>query len=194
MVSPKAVAIMEAGQRLFFEQGIQDTSMEQIAEAVPVAKMTIYNYFQSKEGLLKAILDRLMEESHQLLQRLIAETRDIRDLFEQLMNYREFDRVSSKFLSDLNQFYPAMMEKMMSYQGNRIIPEFEAALFRGQQAGDIRKDLSPHLIVFFILSMKRFISNPGMLDESIHVRTLADQMMTMLCHGILTKRDVQSVE
>lgn len=56
--------ILDAGEELFFIRGINDTSMEQIAEAVPVSKMTIYKYFQSKEGLLEAIIDRLLQVTH----------------------------------------------------------------------------------------------------------------------------------
>ncbi|WCF09121.1 TetR/AcrR family transcriptional regulator [Paenibacillus thiaminolyticus] len=194
MAKGKAEAILETGERLFFERGIQETSMEQIAEAVPVAKMTIYKYFQSKEGLLEAIIDRLMDESFQLMQTVMSEAKDIRDLFERLMNYRDFDQISPLFISDLVEYYPAIFAKLMSYQENRVIPVFEEALFRAQQAGQVRKDLSPHLMVLYIMSMKEFMSQPGRLEGGFGLRTLAEQLMTMLCHGILTDRDVKQGE
>ncbi|NKI24643.1 hypothetical protein HFN20_26180 [Paenibacillus dendritiformis] len=60
-------------------------------------------------------------------------------------------------------------------------------MFRGQQAGQVRKDLSPHLMVLNILSMKK--SRPGRLEGGFGLRTLAEQLMTMLCHGISTRSE-----
>ncbi|MCY7483788.1 TetR/AcrR family transcriptional regulator [Paenibacillus alvei] len=187
-MNSKAIAIMDAGQRLFFERGIQDTSMEQIAEAVPVAKMTIYKYFQSKEGLLEAITDRMAHESHQYLLRVMEEAGNIHELFDLLLKYQPFDRISLTFINDLTQYYPNLFAKMMAYQEAHVIPEFEAAIFRGQQRGDIRKELSPHLVVRYIVSMKQFFLQPGNLDKRMNVRTLSDQITTMLCYGIMSDR------
>lgn len=98
------------------------------------------------------------------------------------------------FISDLVQYYPAIFAKLMSYQENRVIPAFEEALFRAQQAGQVRKDLSPHLMVLYMMSMKEFMSQPGRLEGGFGLRTLAEQLMTMLCHGILTDRNVKPGE
>ncbi|NEZ42651.1 TetR/AcrR family transcriptional regulator [Paenibacillus alvei] len=187
-MNSKAIAIMDAGQRLFFERGIQDTSMEQIAEAVPVAKMTIYKYFQSKEGLLEAITDRMVHESHQYLLRVMEEARDMYELFDLLLKHQPFDRISLTFINDLTQYYPSLFAKMMAYQEAHVIPKFEAAIFQGQQRGDIRKELSPHLVVRYIVSMKQFFLQPGNLDKRMNVRTLSDQITTMLCYGIMSDR------
>ncbi|MEQ7053006.1 helix-turn-helix domain-containing protein [Paenibacillaceae sp. P-4] len=192
-MNSKAIAIMDVGQRLFFERGIQETSMEQIAEAVPVAKMTIYKYFQSKEGLLEAITERMVQESHQFLLRVMEEAKDMYELFDLLLKYQPFDRISLTFVTDLTQYYPNLFAKMMAYQEEHVIPEFEGAIFRGQQRGEIRKELSPHLIVRYLVSMKQFFLQPGNLDERMNVRTLSDQITTMLCHGILSERPSNGV-
>ncbi|MBN3525040.1 TetR/AcrR family transcriptional regulator [Paenibacillus apiarius] len=192
-MNSKAIAIVQAGRRLFFEQGIQETSMEQVAEAVPVAKMTIYKYFQSKEGLLEVIIAQMLEESHQHLRKVIAEAGDTYDLFRRMMEYHDFDDVSKAFINDLVQYYPAVFQRLMSYSEEHILPEFEAAIFRGQQEGHIRKELSPHLIVRFLVSMKQFMAQPGKLDGCFSMRTISDQLMTMLCHGMLVDRDPHRV-
>lgn len=167
--------------------------MEQVAEAVPVAKMTIYKYFQSKEGLLEVIIAQMLEESHQHLRKVIAEAGDTYDLFRRMMEYHDFDDVSKAFINDLVQYYPAVFQRLMSYSEEHILPEFEAAIFRGQQEGHIRKELSPHLIVKFLVSMKRFMAQPGKLDGCFSMRTISDQLMTMLCHGMLVDRDPHRV-
>lgn len=45
---------MDAAARLFAEQGLADTTMAQIADAVGIARSALYRYFPSKEHILLA--------------------------------------------------------------------------------------------------------------------------------------------
>ena len=48
--------LMEAGETLFRDRGFDATTVEEVAEAADVAKGTFFNYFESKETLLGALL------------------------------------------------------------------------------------------------------------------------------------------
>lgn len=50
--------IMDAAQELFAGQGFHQTSVDRIAAAAGVSKGLTYNYFDSKEDLLVAIIER----------------------------------------------------------------------------------------------------------------------------------------
>ncbi len=47
----KRASILEAAKRLFLEQGYQGVSMDQIATAAGVSKLTVYSHFGDKETL-----------------------------------------------------------------------------------------------------------------------------------------------
>ncbi|RRN59004.1 TetR/AcrR family transcriptional regulator [Pseudoxanthomonas sp. SGNA-20] len=47
----KRAAILEAAKRMFLEQGYQGVSMDQIAAAAGVSKLTVYSHFGDKETL-----------------------------------------------------------------------------------------------------------------------------------------------
>jgi len=49
--------LMRAALRLFAEQGLSDTTVEQITEAADVGKGTFFNYFPTKEHVLMAFGD-----------------------------------------------------------------------------------------------------------------------------------------
>lgn len=53
--------ILDAAARLFAERGFHRTTTKDIAEAADVAEGTLYNYFETKNDLLFAILARLSE-------------------------------------------------------------------------------------------------------------------------------------
>lgn len=52
VMTTKRSQIIQATRDLLFEQGLQDTSMAQIAQRADVGMGTIYNYFDNKEELV----------------------------------------------------------------------------------------------------------------------------------------------
>ena len=63
----KRQAIIEAAAAAFFEQGYEASSIEGIAEDAGVSKVTVYNYFGGKPGLLSAAVEHEIEQMHQYL-------------------------------------------------------------------------------------------------------------------------------
>jgi len=61
--------MLEIAGRLFGERGFYDVSMDEIAQAADVSKPMVYAYFESKEGLFLACVERATTE----LLRTVAE-------------------------------------------------------------------------------------------------------------------------
>jgi len=58
----KRAAILEAGKRLFLESGFERTSMDAIASAAGVSKITVYSHFQDKDTLFRAVCKGVCEQ------------------------------------------------------------------------------------------------------------------------------------
>ena len=54
--------LLDAAQRLFLEQGVGPTTIEQITDGADVAKGTFYLYFKSKEDLRSALGERFSQQ------------------------------------------------------------------------------------------------------------------------------------
>jgi AcrR family transcriptional regulator len=50
--------MLDAGERVFGEQGFRSASMDEIAEGSGITKALLYQYFGSKEGLYEACVER----------------------------------------------------------------------------------------------------------------------------------------
>jgi AcrR family transcriptional regulator len=61
-------ALLLAGIDLFAEKGYASTSVREIVSAAGVSKPVLYYYFQSKEGLFRAILDSAAQEQEVILE------------------------------------------------------------------------------------------------------------------------------
>lgn len=87
--------ILEAALRLFARRGFTDTTVEDVANAVGVAKGTIYVYFDTKEHLLIALkrqfllglVDRLTDLIAEVIEQIAGgEEVDYRDLIDDLFD------------------------------------------------------------------------------------------------------------
>jgi len=62
-------AILQAALRIFAAKGLQEATMDEIAQAAGLGKGTIYYYFSSKEALIEELLCALAEQYfHTLLE------------------------------------------------------------------------------------------------------------------------------
>ncbi|MGX1112272.1 TetR/AcrR family transcriptional regulator of autoinduction and epiphytic fitness [Pseudoalteromonas sp. MBR-15] len=61
----KRLDILNAAETLFFQQGFEQTSMDQVASLAGASKRTVYNHFENKGVLFQAILVFMFEKVRQ---------------------------------------------------------------------------------------------------------------------------------
>ncbi|WP_082232133.1 TetR/AcrR family transcriptional regulator [Halobacillus massiliensis] len=71
-MNKKRKQIVDAALKLFIDQGFSSTSIQDILDRAGIAKGTFYNYFNSKNECLMAILDYIKEQVDQKRRELAA--------------------------------------------------------------------------------------------------------------------------
>lgn len=136
--------IVQCAMRLFRERGLENTTMESIAEVVDVAKRTLYSYFPVKESIVSAYWMNNAQQKSEMLPDLLECYPDTRS------------RLVAVFLDAAQGFKaePEFARVHFSYQfqqiGKREQPNFHndfgvfltAVMKAGQVKGDIRGDVS----------------------------------------------------
>ena len=87
----KRAGILEAAKDLFLARGFEATSMDAVAQAAGVSKLTVYNHFQDKDTLfLSAVKSKCEERLPHLLfsGQLVGSVRE-RGLLERLFGNHE---------------------------------------------------------------------------------------------------------
>ncbi|MCC5644420.1 TetR/AcrR family transcriptional regulator [Nostoc sp. CHAB 5824] len=59
VITQKQEQILQGAIRVFLKEGYAKTSMDRISASAGVSKQTVYSHFQDKEGLFKALIERL---------------------------------------------------------------------------------------------------------------------------------------
>lgn len=101
--------IIEIAREIFSHFGFRKTTMEEIALATRKGKSSIYYYFNSKEDIFKAVVEKEAEELKLELTRKIS---DIEDPIERLKVYIT---VRMRKLNKLTNFYSALKSDYLSH-------------------------------------------------------------------------------
>lgn len=63
----KRNAILDAAQQLIYTKGYEQMTIQDIQDALQISKGAFYHYFDSKQALVDALIERMIEEAHRLI-------------------------------------------------------------------------------------------------------------------------------
>lgn len=111
--------ILDAAQVFFYTKGYDETSIQDIIDAVKIAKGTFYHHFESKADLLDALIERLLVEPVARTEQII-ERKDI----NALEKFQTFYREVGIWKMENKDFFWHLLEAM--YRKENISLRYEA--------------------------------------------------------------------
>ncbi len=137
--------IVSAAWKLFYEQGYEDTTVEDIIFESETSKGTFYHYFEGKDALL-GTLSTLFDEKYESLTRTMDRERNAIDILHWL-NRELFAMVDSSVPMEL---LAGLLSTQLTTKGEKHLLDRNRFYFRllreivmkGQERGEIRSDFS----------------------------------------------------
>jgi AcrR family transcriptional regulator len=109
--------ILDAAQKVFFDKGLQATTMEEIAEQAELSKGTLYLYYNSKEDLYLSVMMRGMQILNQMFESCVAKGSNTAGTVIGLMEtFFEFSQKQPKYFRMSNFFQNPEFHKQISDQ------------------------------------------------------------------------------
>src|SRR4030043_1615424 len=133
MRAEKMNLIMDVALEIFANEGYYRTTISHIAWRARMSKGLMYNYFESKEALLKAIIHKSVNEVNKYL--------DIdRDGFLSEEDFKFFIRKINVLLKEKRYFWRLLMQLLMQNdvreQFLKAFPESDSLIHPGHEPGD----------------------------------------------------------
>jgi AcrR family transcriptional regulator len=175
--------LMVAALRLFREHGYDDTTVEKIAETADVAKSTFFNYFETKEAILPALVEwRLRQLEDTLLAEQGAPASPVARI-----------KLALHLIAQDPLCDPVLVRRLFAAGRHRpdirpvqaLTDLLAEQVHQAQATGEIRADLDPlHLggmirALFFQQTMTWYCS-----DRSAPLREMLDATVDLLLEGI----------
>lgn len=140
----KRRAILDAARRLVQTKGYEQMAIQDILDDLQISKGAFYHYFGSKQALLEALIDHLLDEGEQLL---IAITQDpmlsalekLQRFFVQLAQWKTAQK--DTLLGLLRVWYAdenaLVRQKLHAARIKRVTPWLSAIIRQGLEEGTL---------------------------------------------------------
>ena len=137
--------IIEAAWRLFYRQGYDDTTVEEIIEESGTSRGSFYHYFEGKDALLSSVSYLFDQKYEQLMETIDPDM----DRFEMLMylNRELFAMIENSISLDLlARLYSSQLitrgEKHLLDHSRTYFKVLRRIMLEGQERGELRGDVS----------------------------------------------------
>jgi AcrR family transcriptional regulator len=176
--------VVAAAAELFQRQGYQNTTIENIAGHLGIAKPTVYQYVNGKGSLLEQIvgevLERLAEEHRQAMESSDDPEQQLRRLVRGYVRTVAEMRTHYRIFLGEEKELPPRTRRRFAAASREMADEFAALLERCADAGVIRADVDPQIASFLIIgalvSASRWYDPTGELDPD----AFADEAMALV--------------
>ncbi|SDY63602.1 TetR/AcrR family transcriptional regulator [Tindallia californiensis] len=184
----KYYRLLEQAERLFVSRGLKNVTMEEVASAAGISKMTIYNHFDSKEHLVEFIL---MEMVKRFNEEIIEKIEQQPNTFGKLDIYfeegkRAADEYSPAFLKDLYES-PYLMEVIAAYKKKTTLKILMDILEEGAKKGEIREVDQSFIIMLLDLISAGMMQLMHLYDEERMV-SFNQWLTNFLKQGLMTPK------
>lgn len=150
--------IVSAAWKLFYEQGYEDTTVEDILDLSGTSKGTFYHYFEGKDALLGTLSVVFDEKYEELLPTIPDDMNSIEAL--RYLNRELFSMIDSSISLDL---LARLLSTQLVTRGEKHLLDRNRVYFRllreivtkGQERGEIRRDLTVNEITKAYALMER---------------------------------------
>jgi TetR/AcrR family fatty acid metabolism transcriptional regulator len=146
----KRERILDAAVRVLAKKGFHSTRVSEVAKAAGVADGTIYLYFKSKDALLVSLfedrVERLLSFLEAELPRSGTASDKLRRIIELQLGLLEDERDLAEVLTVILRQSTKLMKKYAAPKFNAYLDAIARVVSEGQSAGELRGDVSPHLV------------------------------------------------
>ena len=188
-------AILDAVNRLLSEKGFDLMTMDDVAEAVGVAKGSLYKHFSSKEKLAAAVMTRLLSQTVEVLDSMPVDWRAGRRL-EEILRWSLQHRMRGG-VPHLPSTRGALQRALLfnlEYLALalKVNKRFYAMVKEAKSDGDIQGGVSDDVIVYTLYARScdptvEYLRRDGKLSDE----QIVEAMVEATFHG-LTGRNVQA--
>ncbi|MGO5114875.1 TetR/AcrR family transcriptional regulator [Candidatus Avoscillospira sp. LCP25S3_F1] len=180
--------IVSAAWRLFYEQGYDHTTVDEIIELSETSKGSFYHYFEGKDALLSS-LSMLFDEKYE---ELIPTLTDDMDSFEKLLylNQELFQLIENSVSLDL---LARLYSTQLTTKGEKHLLDHNRIYYKllrqivqeGQSRGELRTDLSVNEITkLYALCERALMYDWCICNGDYSLKSYAKTVMPMLLREI----------
>ena len=181
--------ITETAHDLFMRHGIKRVTIEEICRTAGVSKMTYYKYFSNKNELAIFVLDSIFVKAENRYKDIMAQdvplSEKVKDIIK--LKLEASKDVSTEMLHDLWNNHVPEVADYMKKRTQLTLKQFLDDMVLAQKKGEIRQNINPHFIIYFIGKMQEISADENIVNMYETVQDFTSEIINFFFYGILTR-------
>lgn len=184
--------IIGTARSLFWKFGTNRVTIEEICREADVSKMTFYKYFGNKNELVKYILKKLTDDSWDKYNTIMSQDLPYPEKIKQTieLKMRQTDQMSNEFFKDFHKNVDPELKSFFAELANDSLEKVKADYIKAQKEGNIRQDINPDFILYFLNHMLAMMAKDDSLI-SLYSKPgdLIYELINFFFYGILQRNN-----
>ena len=167
---------------------INDIKIMDIAKLANVSQVTIYNYYGSKEALLKAAFLRLMDQQYEEYKKLLSSEKPFEEKIKEMLLRKKdgIDIVNLETFTTLIQKDEELHAIVLDFSMNKSFKLLLALIDEGRSLGIIRNEVSTKTLQIYIQVLSQaFMNMDATTSQYIQQKEVIDEIMNLFLYGML---------
>ena len=172
---------------LFWKFGFTRVSIEELCQEAGVSKMTFYKHFKNKTDLVRFILHEMSEYSLKLYEDIMSEdipfVEKVRKSVQ--LKLKQTENISEAFFNDFQRQNDPELLKVVQEQRISNIKVVTDWYIKAQKDGDVRKDIKPEFIIYFLNHMMEMVKDDNLVNMYNDPQDLIMELTNFFFYGLL---------
>ena len=178
---------MQTALELFDQYGFDRVTVTEIAEKAHVSKVSIYNFFESKDNLRRIIIKDMLDDSVEKIKSLIAKEGNFIEKIEEYIQIRTwyYGKYTLRFFFEAVESDPELRQYLENFNAaskNLLMTFIE----EGKDSGVFSPDASNDAIEIYIDMIQTYLMhNKEIRDRLEHNPELAREINMLFMDGLI---------
>ena len=187
--NPKFQQLVKTARELFMRYGMRRVSVEEICRTAHVSKMTFYKHFSNKVDLTKYLIRQIVIENTAQYRSIMEQDVPFSEKVEKTieMKLQQSKDVSREYFHDLTQNPDPQIADLIAQKRQEAFLEVLNDYLGAQRRGDIRKDIKPEFILYFLNHIVEMIADDRLVNLYASPEELILELTNFFFYGILPR-------
>lgn len=189
--------IIEEATKQFFQFGIRNVTMDEMAVTLGISKRTVYEIFKDKSELVQTCIGKLTEYQDRNIVKVVSESSNVIEAIFVFMRegIKAMNSINPVFFKDFEKLYPALWRKLEKEALAKRLELSVKLLTAGVDQGLFRKDMNTEIVSKLFHTQMNLLADDTIFprDKYNHAEVFRN-MIINFTRGISTQRGIEIID
>jgi len=182
--------IITTSKKLFWKYGIKRVTIEEICREAGVSKMTFYKHLNNKNDLVKQIIEHTLDKAMVKYRKIMEQDIPFIEKARQsiALKMEQTEEMSNEFFEDYFLHADPELSDFLNQKVAESIGIIMKDYIQAQKKGEIRADIHPEFILYFLNHMSVMAKDEQLLALYNSPGDLIRELINFFFYGIIERK------